>query len=89
MLSPRRETGHGWFTHCKKHEELAFSWNWYAGDLAPTHARLILEQTEDGTLIRIFHHGWGYGPEWDHELNDCKNGWNVCLTSLAKLVKGA
>ena len=87
LNSPSGAVGTGWFTQVKEMAELSFSWNWVAPKLAPTHCTIRLEETEDGTLISVYHHGWGFGELWDHEIADCKNGWNMCLTSLAALGK--
>jgi uncharacterized protein YndB with AHSA1/START domain len=78
--------GRGWFTHFDPYRELGMSWSWYEAELAPTHARLRLAATEDGTLVTVMHHGWGFGAQWDHELDDCRNGWSACLNGLRKLV---
>jgi len=81
--------GSGWITRFEPFRELGLSWSWYEGDLAPTHALLRLEATEDGTLVTVVHHGWGYGPAWDHELDDCRNGWSACLNGLRRLLADA
>ena len=48
----------------------------------PTHVTITLARAQGGTLLRVRHTGFGYGPDWARARRWHKRAWITCLDNL-------
>ncbi len=60
-------------------ERVAYPWR---GRLGETKVDVTLRPSEEGTVLRLVHTGWGERGEWPAAMKMHEDGWNFFLENL-------
>lgn len=76
----------GEFTMLETNHIIAFTWMG-RGELAPTHVKVTLAETPDGTILHLEHGGLGEGEAWERAYNIFKASWESGLENLISVLE--
>jgi len=76
----------GLFTEVVENELIAFTWNGL-GEPHDTQVAVSLSAQDDGSVVKIVHHGIGTGSEWAERIAAYKKGWETGLANLKSVME--